>query len=72
LAFTGFTPAHGYFLFSPCKDGKPMSHQGDTGELIGTFSGPGGADWGATLNKDGTKATTATADFTAKVWDAVL
>jgi serine-threonine kinase receptor-associated protein len=49
-----------------------MSHQGDTGELIGTFSGPGGADWGATLNKDGTKATTATADFTAKVWDAVL
>jgi serine-threonine kinase receptor-associated protein len=24
------------------------------------------------LNKDGTKATTATADFTAKVWDAVL
>uniref|UniRef100_A0A8C5VBW9 Serine-threonine kinase receptor-associated protein n=1 Tax=Microcebus murinus TaxID=30608 RepID=A0A8C5VBW9_MICMU len=61
LAFSGITT---------CKDGKPMLCQGDTGDWIGKFWGHKGTVWGATLNKDATKAATAAPDFTVKVWDA--
>ena len=61
----------GYFVISASKDGKPMLRNGESGDWIGTFEGHNGCVWGVGLDGEATRAVTASADFSAGVWDAL-
>ncbi|CAG8975498.1 hypothetical protein HYALB_00004817 [Hymenoscyphus albidus] len=70
LNFSGFVDGEeDYYLISACKDNNPMLRDGVTGDWIGTFFGHKGAVYQARLSPDAATAATASADFTAKVWD---
>eukprot|EP00299_Pterocystis_sp_00344_P010122 c4451_g1_i1.p1 GENE.c4451_g1_i1~~c4451_g1_i1.p1 ORF type:complete len:319 (+),score=73.91 c4451_g1_i1:35-991(+) len=71
LQYTGITP-DGFFLVSASKDGNPMIRDGVTGDWVGTFLGHKGAVWSAAIDRQGLKVATASADFSAKVWDAIV
>lgn len=68
LAFSDLTP-DGYFLASACKDGKAMLRLGSTGDWIGTLEKHKGAVWCIAINSMATRAATASADHTVKIWD---
>ncbi|EPQ26986.1 uncharacterized protein PFL1_05622 [Pseudozyma flocculosa PF-1] len=58
-----------YSLLSSCKDGNPMLRDW-LGDWVGTFLGHKGAVWCSKLSGgEASLAVTASADFSAKVWD---
>ncbi|TFK55271.1 WD40 repeat-like protein [Heliocybe sulcata] len=68
LSFSPILDDGSYLLVSSCKDGNPMLREW-TGDWIGTFLGHKGAVWNTKLSLDGSRAASASADFTAKYWD---
>jgi serine-threonine kinase receptor-associated protein len=61
----------GHFILSSGLEGKAILRDGHTGDWVGSFSGHKGAVWNARSNPNCTHVVTASADYTAKLWDSL-
>ncbi|KAJ9472156.1 Serine-threonine kinase receptor-associated protein [Diplonema papillatum] len=60
-----------FWFVSSCHDGKPMLRNGETGDWVGTFDGHKGAVFCSCFNDKATHVTTASGDYSVKLWDAL-
>eukprot|EP01001_Neometanema_parovale_P006071 NODE_2454_length_1418_cov_248.730502_g2334_i0.p1 GENE.NODE_2454_length_1418_cov_248.730502_g2334_i0~~NODE_2454_length_1418_cov_248.730502_g2334_i0.p1 ORF type:complete len:337 (-),score=55.23 NODE_2454_length_1418_cov_248.730502_g2334_i0:407-1354(-) len=60
-----------FWFVSSCLDGKPHLRNGETGDWVGTFEGHKGAVWMSCFNKAATHITTASGDYSVKIWNAL-
>ncbi|KAL7437083.1 hypothetical protein ACHAXH_008787 [Discostella pseudostelligera] len=58
-------------LASACHDKLPMLRDATSGDWIGTFAGHKGAVWSTRFDPTASLVTTASGDFTVKIWDAI-
>jgi len=65
-----FKPDDQFYILSTCFDGEAHMRYGKTGDWIGKFSGHKGAIWSARFNRNADLVITASADYSAKLWDA--
>ncbi len=70
ICFSQVLPDGSFLMLTACVDGKPMLRDGASGDWIGTFEGHNGAVWCARFNRTADRVVTASADYTARLWDA--
>ncbi|KNH08665.1 hypothetical protein XU18_0862 [Perkinsela sp. CCAP 1560/4] len=70
IAYSGVCDGS-YWFISSSHDSKPILHNGETGEWVGTFTGHTGAIYGSCMYEDAEKAITVSGDYTAKIWNCL-
>ena len=70
IAYSGVIDGS-YWFASSSHDSKPMLHNGETGDWVGTYSEHTGAVYSSCIHHDAEKIVTVSGDYTAKIWNCV-